>query len=126
MKGGVVIDHKKIALIHIVKKKLGLSDQEYRKILNEAAGVSTSKDLNDQKFRKLMNVFVRSKHYQADNQAITLKQRFYIEHLVENLGWSPNHLKKFLLKYYHQERIIALSKQNASKLIVSLNNLRVR
>ena len=33
-----MIDQKKLAVIHFVKKELGLTDQEYRDILEEMAG----------------------------------------------------------------------------------------
>jgi len=49
------IDSKKLAIIHIVKKELGLSDSEYRKILRKVAGVDSAKELDNKDFRKLMN-----------------------------------------------------------------------
>ena len=42
-----MIDHKKLAVIHIVKRELGLSDEEYRNILHTAAGVQSAKDLDE-------------------------------------------------------------------------------
>ena len=60
------MDIKKLAAIHIVKKELKLSDEEYRNILKEVTGVSSAKELDDDKFRKLMNFFVRSKYYRIN------------------------------------------------------------
>ena len=34
-----MIDNKKLAVIHIVKKELGLTDQQYRDILEKTAGL---------------------------------------------------------------------------------------
>lgn len=50
-----MIDQKKLALIHIVKKELQLSDEEYRHILFKAVGVHSAKELDERKFSKLMN-----------------------------------------------------------------------
>ncbi|MGR3178196.1 MAG: phage protein GemA/Gp16 family protein [Candidatus Anammoxibacter sp.] len=56
------MDKKKLAVIHIVKKELSLSDEEYRNILEQVTGFRSSKDLNDSQFHKLMRYFVRTRH----------------------------------------------------------------
>ena len=89
-----MIDHKKIALIHIIKKELHFSDSEYRNILKEATGVRSAKDLDEEKFKKLMNSFVRSKHYRVNPFGLTLKQKLYIKHLSQEIAWSQEHLDK--------------------------------
>ncbi|MCK5162057.1 MAG: DUF1018 domain-containing protein, partial [Candidatus Aureabacteria bacterium] len=60
------MDRKKLALIHIIKKELNLSDAEYRNILEQVTGVRSAKDLNEEKFRKLMHYFVRTEHYRIN------------------------------------------------------------
>lgn len=118
------MDQKKLALIHIIKKELGLSDEEYRGILREAAGVETAKDLDGQKFRKLMNFFVRSRHYQVNPHGLTLRQKMFINNLVHDLRWEDDHLKNFLEKYYHKGEVDHLTKQEAMKVIESLKNIK--
>ena len=118
------MDQKKLALIHIIKKELKLTDEEYRKILKDAAGVTTAKDLDVRKFRKLMNVFVRSKHYRAHPDAITLKQLLFIKGLCRDVSWSGDHLTNFLSKYYHKPTLDALNKREASKVIESLKRIK--
>lgn len=44
-----------LARIHILQKKLGLSDAEYRAILREVAGVSSAKQLDEDGDRAVMN-----------------------------------------------------------------------
>ncbi len=118
------MDRKKLAVIHIVKKELGLSDEEYRDILKMAAGVSSSKDLDEPGFRKLMNYFVRSRHYQGNNRGMTLRQRMFIRALAGDIGWDDNHLRNFIAKYYRKKDIGNLSKGEASKVIESLKGIR--
>lgn len=118
------MDKKKLALIHIIKKELNLSDEEYRNILQEAAGVRSAKDLDEEKFRKLMNFFVRSPYYQVNKFGLTMRQKLYIKYLAQGLGWEPRHLDNFIHKYYREPNIDKLSKKEAIKVIESLKNIR--
>lgn len=117
------IDRKKLALIHIIKKELKLSNGEYRNILQEAAGVDSAKGLDEEKFRKLMRYFVRSKHYQVNKFGLTIRQKLYIKFLAQKLSWSDNHLKNFIRKYYHKPHIDKLTRKEAIKVIESLKNI---
>ena len=114
------MDNKKLALIHIIKKELSLTDSEYRGILKEAAGVQSAKELNEESFRKLMNYFVRSKYYRVNQFGLTMRQKMYIKYLVQELGWDEPHLKNFLHKYYHKYEIDKLTKAEAIMVIESL------
>ncbi len=120
------MDQKKLALIHIIKKELGLSQAEYRRILREAAGVSSAKDLDEPKFRKLMNYFVRSRHYRASKDGVTLRQKMFIRGLAGRLDWSRDHIDNFIRKYYHESGLDALSRKEAGKLIEALKSMAAR
>ena len=119
----MAIDNKKLALIHIIKKELELSDEEYRAILRQSAGVDSAKDLTEETFRKLMNVFVRSRHYRSCPDGLTLRQKLFIKDLSLELGWDPGHLNSFVLKYYHKPNLSRLSKVEAGHAIESLKNI---
>jgi hypothetical protein len=119
-----MLDKKKLAVIHIVKKELNLSDMEYRKILKEISGVETAKDLDEEGFKKLMHYFVRSKYYQLNPQGLTLKQKLYIQYLAKDLGWDKIHLSNFMRKYYGKSNILDFSKKEAIKLIEALKNIK--
>ena len=118
------MDSKKLAVIHIVKKELQLSDEEYRTILEQVTGVTSAKNLDDAGFRKLMNYFVRSHHYRLNADGMTMRQKLFIKHLVGELSWSDEHFKNFLKKYYHKTKIDYLSRKDASKLIESLKAIQ--
>lgn len=53
-----MINNRKKALIHVAKKQLGLSEDEYRAVL-EQVGVGSSKDLTDKTFGVVMAHFER-------------------------------------------------------------------
>ena len=117
------MDRNKLAVIHIVKKELGLSDNEYRDILEKYAGVRSAKDLDEKGFRKLMHYFVRSRHYRTGRDFITLRQKMYIKHLVAEAGWQEDHFVNVIKKYYRKSALESFSKKEASKLIESLKNI---
>ncbi|OGI11347.1 MAG: hypothetical protein A2Y40_00710 [Candidatus Margulisbacteria bacterium GWF2_35_9] len=119
----MTISNKKLAIIHILKKELNLTEDQYRNTLERIAGVRSAKDLSDDKFQKLMHYFVRSQHYQINNEGLTIKQRLYIEYEFSLLNWNKNHIENFIRKYYHHENIMQLSKKEATKLIVTLKNI---
>lgn len=114
------MDRKKLALIHIVKKELQLTDEEYRSILKSTAGIESAKDLDDAGFRKLMNYFMRKKNYRMNREGLTLKQKMYMDHLVRELGWEKEHFDNFIRKYYHKSHYGLLSRSEAIKAIESL------
>ena len=117
------MDRKKLAVIHIVKKELGLSDDEYRDILQTYAGVRSAKDLDDKGFRKLMHHFVRSHHYRSSRNIVTLRQKLYIKHLASEAGWDQQHFVNFIKKYYKKSTLANFTKREASNLIESMKNV---
>ncbi|MCD4779224.1 MAG: regulatory protein GemA [Candidatus Omnitrophica bacterium] len=117
------IDHKKLAVIHIVKKELQLSNDEYRHLLHEITGVHSAKDLTNIKFKKLMYYFVRSKHYRTKPNSITIRQKLYIHHMLKMAEWDKQHMTNFIKKYYNAPKIESLSKKNASKFIEALKHM---
>lgn len=49
------ISQKELAIIELAKKQLHLSDEEYRLIMQETAGVASAKDLDDEQFLRIMS-----------------------------------------------------------------------
>lgn len=73
------INKEEIALIHVAKAKLKLTEDNYRDILSDF-NVSTSKDLDIQQFNNLMKVFEKlgfkstaSMNYKASNRFVSDK-----------------------------------------------------
>ena len=119
----MTVNHKKLAVIHIVKRELGLSDDEYREILLRETGVRSAKDLDEKGFRRLMRYFAGSRHYRINKYGLTFRQKLFINHLVDDLGWDVQHLKNFLNKYYKKTEVNKLTKREASNVIESLKNI---
>lgn len=49
------ISTRKIQLLHVAKRKLGLDDEAWRELLDQAAGVETSKALDEAGFKAVMS-----------------------------------------------------------------------
>ena len=118
------MDRNKLALIHIVKKELALSDEEYRAILRREAGVDSAKDLTDESFRQLMRFLVRSPHFTPNANGLTLRQKLYIKHLQQALGWDDEHLCNFIHKYHGCTTLEDLSRVAASKTILAMKHMQ--
>ena len=118
-----MLDHKKLAVIHIVKKELGLSDLQYRDSLEKVTGVRSAKDLDEPGFRKLMNYFARSKYYRAKKNGLTFRQKMYLKSLKDQLNWNEWHFRNFLKKYYKKTTVESLTRKEASKAIKSLKTI---
>ncbi len=121
-----MIDNRKLALVHIVRKELGLRDEEYRKLLKETAGVESARELDDEKFRKLLARFARSDLYTVYPGGLTIRQKLFIKSLAGRMNWSREHLENFLKKYYHKNDIDSLTKKEASGVIESLKSISGR
>ncbi len=117
------LDKKKLAVIHIVKKELGLSEDEYRLILQKVAQVESAKEPDEEKFRRLMNYFVRSRYYRINQFGLTIRQKLYINYLAEQLRWEEGHLANFIHKYYRKREVSELTKNEAIKAIESLKHI---
>lgn len=55
----MALDPKKLRLIQLARRRLGLEESAYRDILWRAAGVRSAKDLDDWGFAQLMYIFER-------------------------------------------------------------------
>ena len=117
------MDKKKLAVIHIVKRELSLSDDEYRDILERVAGVRSAKDITDDQLHKLMRYFVRTRHYRVANKGITLRQKYYIRQLKERLQWDDSHFQNYIHKYFHNRDLNTYTGHDASNLIVALKSV---
>lgn len=118
-----MLDQKKLAVIHIVKRELNLSDEQYREALEKITGVRSARELDERGFRKLMNYFARSEYYRIRPDGITMRQKVFIQDLKRQLNWTDPHFMNFLKKYYKKERIEGLTKKEAGKVIESLKNI---
>jgi hypothetical protein len=128
-----MIKKSQIALIHVAKSKLGLTEEEYRTILRVHGGVETSVDLDEWGLEKVMRLlrdlgFRYKKKARRPDLAILASegQRKIIYHLMEDLGWIPSRLYGFITKMTGEKTPEELKKEEASKVIEGLKAMRDR
>jgi len=123
--GERMLSRNKIAIIHVAKLEIGLSDGEYRDILNNNFKVESSTKLSNFQFEKLMIIFKKLGFRQIDK--ITIKQRYRIEEYTKKLKWDEARLKGFIKRQIGIEKNVEkLRKEEASKLITGLKKLERR
>lgn len=69
---------KQTALLHVAKKRLGISDEDWRALLKRAAGVKSSADLDRAGFERMMETL----HH------LGFTSDFAKEHLGHRPGWA--------------------------------------
>lgn len=123
------IDRKKIALIHVAKKQLGLSDDEYRLALG-SVGVESSKDLFSSQFNRLMQHFERagfvSKGAKArrgeKSSARTSKQAMQrkIRAIMADLGLTDSYVDAMARKMFKIDCWIWATTDQTHKIVAAL------
>jgi len=118
---------EKLAIIHIAKKRLGLSDKAYRAMLLESSGVRSAADLkNDTQYFALMRA-LRAAGFQPEHQehGCTKAQRCYIEGLWQLASRSKTErsLRAMIMRICGIEHPRFLTKAAATKVILALRDI---
>lgn len=115
-----MINKKQIALIHMAKKDLNLSDEVYRDILYQCANVHSSKDLNPRTFEIVIRTLERL-GFRA-KQRMTGAQMNKIRAMEKTLGWNgrPTCMAGFARRTCGSEQWQEFSIKQASALISGL------
>lgn len=114
-----------LAKIHIAKKQLGLSDLEYRNVLDNLFAVRSAKSLKIGELSTLLKHFAARgwESGQSRKQASTgwvsipegtlyANQKRYILALAQDLGWNLRGLNKRIKTQFGVEHIVFLNRQS--------------
>lgn len=110
------VKNRDLALIHILKNKMNMPDDDYRAMLHKAYGVNSSKDLTSLQRKELITIMEKMTHDPFKASPLQIQ---YIKNLANGY---VNHLLSFAGKIINREinNINNLSKQEASKVIDAL------
>lgn len=131
------LSRSKIAVIQVARQQLGLTEEDYRGILRNCGGVSSSKDLSDDGFEAVMfrlsQLGFRSTWnrtnlgYRAD--MATPRQVAFIRRLwadyTNNTGDDAS-LGKWLESKFKVSSVRFIPAANAQKVITALKNMQNR
>ncbi len=130
--------NKKLALIHIAKKQIGITDDGYRALLEGSAGVnSASKIQNDQQYFAVMRAFKKAGYKPPKSLPVkpvdrgrfcSERQRYYIKGLWElaSRNGSEKSLSRFLERITGINQLRWLSKPQATKVILALRDIALK
>jgi hypothetical protein len=130
-----MLSKDKLALIHVAKNKLNLSDEDYRSIL-AGFGVESSKDLTANQFKAFMESMKKlgfqsyqQKKYIANPKAAggaSLKQIMFIKKLWEEKSKvkTQESLEKFIFNITKKISLNAMNHKDCEKVINALENMK--
>ena len=123
-------------LIHVAKRQLGLDDATYRHILQDVAGVQSSKDLDDGGFADVMDYFDRlgfrstsaarefgHRRGMASPAQIGTIRKLWTEWATDG---SEKSLNAWIERCFHVSSLRFLTNDNASKAITGLRAMAKR
>lgn len=121
-----------IKLIHTARRQLGLDDDAYRAILLGAAGIESSKEIaSESQFNEIMQAFKNIGFKYQKKQEIILPNRAskaqiaYIKRLWDlgSRSKTESGLRQFLRRIGHVDDVNFLTKQQASAVILALEDI---
>jgi hypothetical protein len=133
MRTGNKANPRQLALIHVAKKQLGLSEEEYREILKSQGGTESAKFLDEFGVDRILRFFhtlgfKQTKKAPKRNLKLLASeaQRAMIYGLAEDLGWSRERLCGFIDNISAMYRPEELNREEAPKIIEALKAMRAR
>lgn len=132
-----MIDKSKIALVKIAQKQLRMDDADYRALLQRAAGVRSSTELNEARFTAVMAEFARmgfestaNKERRLESQRegthATYQQRKKIEAMWNKWKGRADEagLNRWLSNHFHVDNVRFLTRDTVAKVIKALANFK--
>jgi len=127
------ISNRQKAVIHVAKQQLGIVDEDYRAVLQRAAGVSSSRDLDETGFDKVMaelerlgfrKTRKREQSVRPEGMA-TARQLGRIRALWREFSGSDNELAlgKWLDKHFQLSSVRFVDRWRAGKVIAVLEKM---
>jgi hypothetical protein len=133
MKTGNKPSSRQLALVHVAKKQLGLSEEEYREILKSHGGVESAKFLDDWGVDRVLRFFHTlgfKEKRRVPKRDLTIlaskSQHGLIYGLMKDLGWSQERLNGFVDRMTAKDYPEELTKREASMVIEGLKAMRDR
>lgn len=134
----MTISAKQIQVIHVAKSKLGLSDDDYRDILRQEAGVASCRDLDATGFEAVMRRFKRlgfstgkapqssfgDRPGMASPQQVDLIRSLWREYKGDDA--SDQTLGRWLERTFHVSAVRFLGYDAARKVIGALKIMKAR
>ncbi len=130
-------DKRKLALVHLAKKNLDMHEDDYRALLQRAAGVDSARNLDEKGFAALMAEFAklgfestaaqeRRKAKSRPGNHSTYAQRAYIRRLWQDYKGEEDSagLRRWLHGKFKVSDLQFLDMETARKVIYALQHFK--
>ena len=117
--------NSKMALIHIAKNSVGITDEDYRTLLDGAAGIGSAAELEyEYQFHDVMKAF-ENLGFVSTQRRGTVDQRAKIEVMWKNVARNPSEkaLRLFIKRIAHVDHPRFLTAGLAQKVIIALETM---
>lgn len=123
--GGVsMLSQKQLALIHIARNQIDISEEEYRDLLKNNFRVESSKNLTPFQFKKLMEVFENKLGFVKITGELSEAQYKKIRKMCDLLKWNRERINGFVKRQLGESKAIeTINKAEANKVIEGLKGV---
>ncbi len=123
--GGVsMLSQKQLALIHIARNQIDISEEEYRDLLKNNFRVESSKNLTPFQFKKLMEVFENKLGFVKITGELSEAQYKKIRKMCNLLKWNRERINGFVKRQLGESKAIeTINKAEANKVIEGLKGV---
>jgi len=119
----MALNNKQLALIHVAKTKLGITEDQYRSCLVQIAGVESSKDLDRGGFEAPRGAVYGDRPGFASSAQVQLIRELWFEYTG---GGQDDTLNKWLLRTFKVSSLRFLKMDQARKAITALKAMKAR
>lgn len=137
-RSSAILPAKKIGLLHVARRQLGLDEDTYRDILREWGRVSSSAELDEDGFRAVMFRLERlgfrstgskrnfgNRHpNMATASQVALMRKLWSQYLPDDE--DERHLNAWLSKFHHVSALRFVSAEKAGAVITALKSMAAR
>ena len=133
------MDAKRIRLVQIARKRLGLDEADYRALLHRCAGVQSSRDLTEVGFAAVMDEFARlgfrstwredtfgERRGMASPSQVRLIRELWSEYVGEGSDGAWKALDRWVARYHGVSALRFAEPRHANAIIAALRAMVAR
>ena len=119
-----MLSHNQLALIHIARNQIEISEEDYRALLRSNFKVDSSKNLTPTQFKKLMEIFENKLGFVRVTGELSQAQYKKIRKICNLLKWNRERINGFVTRQLGEHKAIeTLNKSEANKVIEGLKGV---
>lgn len=119
-----MLTHSQLALIHIARAQIEISEDDYRNLLKSNFKVESSKNLTPFQFKELLEIFENKLGFVKITGELSEGQYKKIRKMCNLLKWNRERINGFVKRQLGEHKAIeTLDKSEANKIIEGLKGV---